>query len=1121
MPGGSGYGIDSAFPLVQFAEPIGLTAPPGETNRLFVIEKPGRIVVVTNLLAPTRTVFLDITNRVFFEQESGLLGLAFHPQYASNGYFYVTYTFSTNGGFNGVHLRLARFQVSPQDPNQALAESEWPLITQFDGDPWHEGGGLQFGPDGYLYASFGDGGQFGIESVQHIDRDFFGGMLRIDVDKRAGSLAPNPYRGVIGDYAIPADNPFVGAIQFYGVPVDPSRARTEFYVVGLRNPWRFSFDPSTKLLYSNDTGGSLREEVNLIFKGVNYGWPFDEGSLTVTNAFGEAARPSELFPPIAEFGHETDMPGLGSAIAGGMLYRGSNVPALDGAYIFSDFWKGDIGVIRPSLSELLPTLKDLQTQIDALEEQSIAVASFLEAKQAEWENQWAKTDQSWMVLEPASFVSGNGTLLVEQSDHSLLAQGDLPWDEIYTVQARTDLSKITAVRLEMLADDRLPGGGPGRSSGGNVVLSEFEVLAAPLSDPSAGRSIPLTHPTADYSQSGWQIESVLDGDYATGWAIAPAMGRSHEAVFELGQPVEFQEGALLTFSLRQSFGFQVTLGRFRISISTASPPPPADLAVSFAEILRLPSAQRNPLQKQKIADFYRSIDPEVQSIRRQMAELRQKQIASLRQHTMPIEWIARVPGIASFGVHPGTGEILMADMLNGLIYRLTVQTNGVSEFPPDLKDTGLFSDLTQMIPNPGVVPYSLNVPFWSDSALKTRWFCLPDLNDTIAFSRDDNWTFPAGTVWVKHFELEITNGVPSSARRLETRVLVSHSYGVHGATYRWDSAGKAATVVPDQGLNETILLHDGEATRTQVWRYPSRSQCLQCHTKAAGYALGFNTVQLNRELSYGGTPQNQIEALSHAGYFSAPVTNRFTLSALADLTDSNVSIEYRVRSYLHANCVHCHQPTGPGRSLWDARITRPRDLAGLIDGAVVHGSPSREDRLIKAGSLEHSVMWQRLSQLNERHMPPLATSILNTPALSLLSSWITNQLPLFESFADWQDRHFPETFTLDREASADPDGDAGNNYFEYLIGTDPHRRSYGLKVFIERHENRTVLRFPRHANLSSELQYSENPSDPNSWRPVDAPGNQLFFPAASGEAVIEDFNGDAANRFYRVLVREP
>jgi hypothetical protein len=243
--------------------------------------------------------------------------------------------------------------------------------------------------------------------------------------------------------------------------------------------------------------------------------------------------------------------------------------------------------------------------------------------------------------------------------------------------------------------------------------------------------------------------------------------------------------------------------------------------------------------------------------------------------------------------------------------------------------------------------------------------------------------------------------------------------------------------------------------------------------------------------------------------------------AMFDGPDANVSTEYRVRSYLHANCVHCHQPTGAGRSLWDARITTPRSLTGLIDGAVIHGSPSPEDRLIKPGSLEHSVLWQRLSQLNDRHMPPLATTVLNTQALVLLSTWITNELASYESFADWQNRHFAGAFAPEREANGDPDGDGVDNYLEYLLGTDPHRRSYGLKVSIERKDDRTLLRFPRLLNLTSALQFSDNPGDPNSWAPLDAPGNQPFFPAASGEAIIEDFSGNISTRFYRVIVREP
>src|SRR5262249_12922303 len=158
-------------------------------------------------------------------------------------------------------------------------------------------------------------------------------------------------------------------------------------------------------LYSNDTGSSFREEVNLVFKGVNYGWPFDEGTLTLTNLFGEVLRPADLFPPITEFGHETDTPDAGSAIAGGMLYRGSAVPSLDGAYIFSDFWKGDIGVIRPSASELLPALTELQTQISTLEAAATTEAAAVETRQAEWENQWAKTEQSWTVLKPEHYFS--------------------------------------------------------------------------------------------------------------------------------------------------------------------------------------------------------------------------------------------------------------------------------------------------------------------------------------------------------------------------------------------------------------------------------------------------------------------------------------------------------------------------------------------------------------------------------------------------------------------------------------------------------------------------------------------------------------------------------------------
>ena len=229
---------EPAFAL-KFEQPVAIVSPPGEKNRLFIVEKPGRVVVISDLAQPTRQVFLDLEDRIEdSDGEQGLLALAFHPDYARNRQFFVWYT-STAGA--GRENRLSRFLVSATDPNRADPGSEQPLIAQADEASNHNGGELAFGPDGYLYVSLGDEGgandQF--RNSQRIDKDFFAGILRLDVDRRPGSIAPNPHAAVrAGAYAVPPDNPFVGATDFNGRVVDPSRVRTEFWAVGLRNPWR-------------------------------------------------------------------------------------------------------------------------------------------------------------------------------------------------------------------------------------------------------------------------------------------------------------------------------------------------------------------------------------------------------------------------------------------------------------------------------------------------------------------------------------------------------------------------------------------------------------------------------------------------------------------------------------------------------------------------------------------------------------------------------------------------------------------------------------------------------------------------------------------------------------------
>jgi glucose/arabinose dehydrogenase len=334
------YVTAPAFDL-KFEQPVAMVSPPGETNRLFIVEKPGRIVVLADLSRPARRVFLDLEDRIEdSDGEQGLLALAFHPDFARNRQFFIWYT-STAGAQR--ENRLSRFLVSAQDLNRADPASEQPLIAQADDATNHNGGELAFGPDGYLYLSLGDegGANDQYRNSQRIDRDFFAGILRLDVDRRPGSVAPNPHPAVrAGSYALPPDNPFLGATSFNGRAVEPSRVRTEFWAVGLRNPWRMSFDPATGLLWCADVGQNELEEIDIIVRGGNYGWNFREGK----SPFRRVANPPEakFLDPVWEYPHSE-----GLSVTGGLVYHGKNFPALDGKYLFADHVFGRIWALTP------------------------------------------------------------------------------------------------------------------------------------------------------------------------------------------------------------------------------------------------------------------------------------------------------------------------------------------------------------------------------------------------------------------------------------------------------------------------------------------------------------------------------------------------------------------------------------------------------------------------------------------------------------------------------------------------------------------------------------------------------------------------------------------------------
>jgi glucose/arabinose dehydrogenase/mono/diheme cytochrome c family protein len=807
QPPAFGYTFVNGFPGVSFSAPIALATPPGETNRLFVLERSGRVTVITNLAAPNRTLFMDISSRVTGGCEEGLLGIAFHPGYATNGYFFLFYsTTATTAQGGGLHQRVSRFQTVPPNANSAQTNAELVLFTQRDESCNHNGGDLHFGPDGYLYVSLGDEGMQNDahNNSQTIRKDFFSGILRLDVDMRPGNLPPNPHPALMNatNYFVPADNPwitnsFVGEVNPGGV------LRTEFYAVGMRNPWRFSFDPATGWLWCGDVGGSQREEVDVVVKGGNYGWAFREGFTTGPKPNTGAT----VLNPIHDYPHGSSGTNVGNSITGGVVYRGNRLSQLTGAYVFSDYGSGSPG------------------------------------------NVWSL-----------------------------------------------------------------------RYDGTNV--SQFQ------------------------------------------WLFADA-------------------------------------------------------------------------------------------------------------------------NLVAFGRDPANGDVLAADIVDGQIKRLNYDTNSLVglQLPPTLAQTGAFTNLTsitnqtQELPaNSGVIPYDINVHFWSDGARKSRWFFMPTNGAKIGFAPEGNWSLPAGMAWVKHFDLDLTNGDPSSARRLETRILVRNSNGMYGVTYRWGNSLTNAALVGENGLDEAFTIYDGATIRTQVWHYPGRAECLACHTPQGGWALGFNTVQMN-----GAFPTtNQIAAMSAAGHFTAGVSNIHSLRALASATNETASREWRVRSYLAANCAQCHQPGGSALGNWNANITNFTVAAGLIHGALVNNGGNTNARVIVPGSLTDSMLLSRISVRGPGQMPPLASSVLDPQAIELLSAWITNDLA-----GGWTN-------------SIDP-----------------------FSIHITQTSGAASVQFTQAANRSYRVETATNLAPPIAWRFLDVPANRPTYPASNTAVSVADTGTNSLQKFYRVRASTP
>jgi glucose/arabinose dehydrogenase len=731
LPSATGYGVEDAFPNdINFREPVSLATIPNDTDKLFVVEKQGKIFAITGLNSKAYKKFevfdindyLKVTGigQLNTRNEWGLLGLAFHPNFAANGYVYIFYSFNAKddnrqSDFN----RLARFTLA-KSTGKFDYKSEMPLITQYDRAENHNGGDVKFGPDGYLYFSTGDEGNQGdnFDNSRFIDKNFFGGIFRIDVDKKATNLEPNatPQNSKIypspvhaGTYKVPADNPFVKTTEYDGRKLDPKRVRTEMFALGFRNAWRMSFDSATGRLFVGDVGDGGLEEFDIVQPGGNYGWSYKEGTRGGPRGGGGNAK-VKLIDPIWEYGHGGGE-FFGASSIGGVVYHGTKMPELDGAYICGDY-----------------------------------------------------------------------------------------------VSRRVFM-------LQMI-------------------------------------------------NNKWTPKNVAEN----------------------------------------------------------------------------------------------------------------------------------VGGVSCFGADPTNGDVLICD-LGGKIKRMVRKGMNGPQPPALLSQTGAFTNTITLTPSAALIPYAPNVSFWSDGAIKQRWFAIPKADDKITFNKDGNWEFPEGMVWVKHFEMEFRKGDSTSKRRLETRFLVKTRDGVYGLTYKWKANQQDAELVPENGFTETIPMGPavaGAATQpaSKTWRYPSRSECIVCHTPIAGGALAFNTPQLNTTGNYGGKLINLIQGMSDAGYFTEKTPDPKTLGAFYRADDKTKPLEHRVRSYLAVNCVQCHQQGSIASGTWDARPTLSLDQANIVGGNLIadHGDPL--NKIIVPGDPAHSMMLKRISTRGPGQMPPLATNEVDQQAVDLLNEWI-------------------------------------------------------------------------------------------------------------------------------------
>lgn len=424
------------------------------------------------------------------------------------------------------------------------------------------------------------------------------------------------------------------------------------------------------------------------------------------------------------------------------------------------------------------------------------------------------------------------------------------------------------------------------------------------------------------------------------------------------------------------------------------------------------------------------------------------QIWAAKHDGTKVVWHKQLAGtrlnITGFGVDPN-GEILICDHRGkdeGGFYTLepTPQNLPPSTFPRKLSDSGLFQSVKGHVMQPALVPYSVNAPLWSDGAHKERWLGVPGADTKIDFGTNRGWAFPDRTVLVKSFALEMEEGNPATRRWIETRFLTNQQGEWFGYSYLWNDEQTDGTLIESKGHDKEFAIkvpksaEYPDGVRTQRWHYPSRQECMVCHSRAANFVLGLTELQMNREHDYGGEKINQLAVLERLGMLRVnaademknqmreelktkgltekqindtmhiqtgtrgqrePVQSTLLSQApekyrrLVDPYDAKADLNLRARSYLHANCAQCHVEAGGGNAQMELEFTTKADKMRVFDVKPVHHTFELPDaKLIAPGHPERSVLLRRMSNREAGHMPPLATSLVDKQAVEMLREWV-------------------------------------------------------------------------------------------------------------------------------------